>query len=178
MLAGACVDTRGRTVRVSQHAGNRPGNRSPRGPNNPKVTLDRIHSPDAHSHIDDATEIPKRGCGAPLPQRIWVEKIMPLLSNLSGCRRRFWQSLVFAVAGLCAFVPPAVEAQSYPNRPIRLLHGFAVGGAADTLARIVSEALAKRLGQPVIVEAKSGAGGNIAAVAIANSPPDGYNWDS
>ncbi|WP_249140656.1 tripartite tricarboxylate transporter substrate binding protein [Bradyrhizobium manausense] len=65
-------------------------------------------------------------------------------------------------------------AQTYPNRPIRLLHGFAAGGAADTLARIVSEGLSKRLGQPVIVEAKPGAGGNIAAAAVANAAPDGY----
>ena len=65
-------------------------------------------------------------------------------------------------------------AQTYPNRPIRLLHGFAAGGAADTMARIVSDGLSKRLGQPVIVEAKPGAGGNLAADAVAKSAPDGY----
>jgi tripartite-type tricarboxylate transporter receptor subunit TctC len=100
---------------------------------------------------------------------------MPGLSNYwSGCRRRVAQSMVLVVAGQCTLAPLAVEAQTYPNRPIRLLHGFAAGGAADTLARIVSEALSKRLGQPVIVEAKPGAGGNIAAVAVVNSAPDGY----
>src|SRR5947199_6709929 len=65
-------------------------------------------------------------------------------------------------------------AQTYPNRPIRLLHGFSPGGAADALARIVSDGLSKRLGQPVIVEAKPGAGGNIAAATVANAAPDGY----
>ena len=70
--------------------------------------------------------------------------------------------------------PPLATAQTYPNRPIRLLHGFAAGGAADTMARIVSDGLSKRLGQPVIVEAKPGAGGNLAADAVAKSTPDGY----
>ena len=70
--------------------------------------------------------------------------------------------------------PPLATAQTYPNRPIRLLHGFAAGGAADTMARIVSDGLSKRLGQPVIVEAKPGAGGNLAADAVAKSAPDGY----
>ena len=70
--------------------------------------------------------------------------------------------------------PRIATAQTYPNRPIRLLHGFAAGGAADTMARIVSDGLSKRLGQPVVVEAKPGAGGNLAADAVAKSAPDGY----
>ncbi len=96
---------------------------------------------------------------------------MPGISGLS--RRRWGRSALFAVATLFAFAP-AADAQTYPNRPIRLLHGFSPGGAADALARIVSDGLSKRLGQPVIVEAKPGAGGNIAAAAIANAAPDGY----
>jgi tripartite-type tricarboxylate transporter receptor subunit TctC len=78
------------------------------------------------------------------------------------------------VTALFALAPSITAAQTYPSRPIRLVHGFAAGGAADTLARIVSEGLSKRLGQPVIVEAKPGAGGNIAAAAVANATPDGY----
>ena len=65
-------------------------------------------------------------------------------------------------------------ADNYPSRPIRLLHGFAAGGAADTLSRIIADGLAKRLGQPIIVEAKPGAGGNLAADAVAKAAPDGY----
>ena len=65
-------------------------------------------------------------------------------------------------------------AQTYPNRPIRILHGFAAGGAADTLSRIMADGLSRQLGQPVMVEAKPGAGGNIAADAVAKSAPDGY----
>jgi tripartite-type tricarboxylate transporter receptor subunit TctC len=81
---------------------------------------------------------------------------------------------VFAAAALFALAPSLVKAQTYPSHPIRLLHGFAPGGAADTLARIVSDAFSKRLGQPVVVEAKPGAAGNIAVMTVANSAPDGY----
>ncbi len=62
----------------------------------------------------------------------------------------------------------------YPNRPIRLLHGIAAGGNADVVARVVAVPLQAALGQPVMVESRPGAGGNIAAEAAARSPPDGY----
>ena len=65
-------------------------------------------------------------------------------------------------------------AQDYPTRPIRLLHGFAAGGAADTLSRILANGLSKRLGQPIVIEAKPGSGGNLAAAAIAKAEPEGY----
>ncbi|MBR1224987.1 tripartite tricarboxylate transporter substrate binding protein [Bradyrhizobium sp. AUGA SZCCT0176] len=68
----------------------------------------------------------------------------------------------------------AASAQDYPTRPIRLLHGFAAGGAADTLSRILANGLAKRLGQPIVIEAKPGSGGNLAAAQIAKAEPDGY----
>nr|WP_256375259.1 tripartite tricarboxylate transporter substrate-binding protein [Bradyrhizobium sp. Ec3.3] len=73
-----------------------------------------------------------------------------------------------------ALAIPTSAAEIYPNRPIRLLHGFAAGGAADALARIVSDALMKRLGQPIVIEAKPGAGGNISAAMVANADPNGY----
>jgi tripartite-type tricarboxylate transporter receptor subunit TctC len=68
----------------------------------------------------------------------------------------------------------AASAQSYPNRAIRIIHGFAPGGAADTLSRIMADGLSKQLGQAVIVEAKPGAGGNIGSEAVAKAEPDGY----
>jgi tripartite-type tricarboxylate transporter receptor subunit TctC len=68
----------------------------------------------------------------------------------------------------------AASAQNYPNRVIRIVHGFASGGAADTLSRIMADGLSKQLGQSVIVESKTGAGGNIAADAVAKTAPDGY----
>jgi tripartite-type tricarboxylate transporter receptor subunit TctC len=77
------------------------------------------------------------------------------------------------LGGLIAAAPIA-SADDYPSRPIRLLHGFAAGGAADTLSRIMANGLSKKLGQPIVVEAKPGAGGNIAAEAIAKAAPDGY----
>ena len=79
---------------------------------------------------------------------------------------------IFLLGGCLATIP--AWADNYPSRPIRLLHGFAAGGAADTLSRIIADGLSKKLGQPIIVEAKPGAGGNIAADAIAKAAPDGY----
>jgi tripartite-type tricarboxylate transporter receptor subunit TctC len=68
----------------------------------------------------------------------------------------------------------AVSAEPYPDRVIRIIHGFAAGGAADTLSRIMAEGLSRQLGQTIIVEAKPGAGGNIASDAVAKATPDGY----
>ena len=73
-----------------------------------------------------------------------------------------------------SLVAPAAYAQPYPNHVIRIVQGFAPGGAADTLSRIMADGLSRQLGQSVIVEAKPGAGGNIASEAVANSAPDGY----
>ncbi len=73
-------------------------------------------------------------------------------------------------AGALATSPPAWT----PDRPIRLIVGFSAGGSTDTTARLVAQALSERLGQPVVVENRPGAGGNIAAEAAARSAPDGY----
>lgn len=62
----------------------------------------------------------------------------------------------------------------YPMKPIRLVIGFAPGGAADIVARSMSDALGKALGQPVVVDNKPGAGSSIAAELVAKAPPDGY----
>jgi len=68
----------------------------------------------------------------------------------------------------------AVAQEVYPSRPLRLMHGFAAGGNADTVSRIIADEMSRGLGQSVIVEAKPGAGGNIASAAAAKSPADGY----
>jgi tripartite-type tricarboxylate transporter receptor subunit TctC len=90
--------------------------------------------------------------------------------------RSFRRGIVSFVACAIALwvMAPAAHAQPYPNHVIRIIHGFAPGGAADTLSRIMAEGLSKQLGQNIIVEAKPGAGGNIASEAVARATPDGY----
>ena len=75
---------------------------------------------------------------------------------------------------VAAMVGTSALAQSYPNRPIRLIVGFGAGGVSDVIARIAADELGKRLGQPVIVENRPGAGGLIGALAVKNAQPDGY----
>jgi tripartite-type tricarboxylate transporter receptor subunit TctC len=82
------------------------------------------------------------------------------------------KKLLVLLAGL-AFAAGAL-AQEYPSRPIKLMHGFAPGGNADTSARILAAELSKSMNVPVVVEPKPGAGGNIGADAVAKSAPDGY----
>jgi tripartite-type tricarboxylate transporter receptor subunit TctC len=72
-----------------------------------------------------------------------------------------------------AWLSPAM-AQSYPDKPIRILAPFPAGGLVDVLARALGEELAKALGQPIVVENKPGAGGNIGADIVAKAAPDGY----
>ena len=78
---------------------------------------------------------------------------------------------VVAAAAVCAL---AAQAQTYPNKPIKLLVGFAPGGNTDTVARVVGQKLGERLGQQVIIENKAGAGGTIATGEVARAAPDGY----
>ena len=71
-------------------------------------------------------------------------------------------------------VAGVVGGQNFPSRPVTLTVGFAPGGGADTVARLIAQKLGENVGQPVVVENKAGAGGNIAAQHIATAPPDGY----
>jgi len=66
------------------------------------------------------------------------------------------------------------RAQAYPSRPIRLILGFAAGGSADIVARLIAQFVSDRLGRPVIVENRTGASSNLAGEAVARSVPDGY----
>ncbi len=76
------------------------------------------------------------------------------------------------IAGSPAVLAAALD--DYPTRPIRILVGFSPGGGTDTYARILAPRLAARVGQQVIIDNRAGAGGNIAAQAVAKAPPDGY----
>jgi tripartite-type tricarboxylate transporter receptor subunit TctC len=77
-----------------------------------------------------------------------------------------------AAAQLCCFHAQAQT--NYPNRPIRFLVGFAPGGSADNVARVVAAEMSKFLGQQVVIENKTGASANIATLALMAAPPDGY----
>lgn len=77
------------------------------------------------------------------------------------------------VAGM-AFAMPAVAQSTYPDKPIHLIVPFAAGGSSDVLGRLIAEAIRPILGQPIIVENKPGAGGNIGGELVAKAKPDGY----
>jgi tripartite-type tricarboxylate transporter receptor subunit TctC len=68
----------------------------------------------------------------------------------------------------------SVQGQTYPNKPLRVIVPFAPGGSTDIFARLVAERLSASFSQPVVVENRAGASGNIGADAVAKSPPDGY----
>ena len=81
-----------------------------------------------------------------------------------------------AAVSLCLLcMAGSAAAQSYPAKPVRLLSGFPAGGANDYHARVLAQKLTESFGQTVIVENRGGAGGTIAADAIAKAAPDGYN---
>jgi tripartite-type tricarboxylate transporter receptor subunit TctC len=88
-------------------------------------------------------------------------------------RRRF----LHLAAGAAASLPAASRiawAQAYPTRPVRLVVPFPAGQASDTVARLAGQFLSERLGQPVVIENRTGAGGNIATEAVVRASPDGY----
>ncbi len=82
----------------------------------------------------------------------------------------------FALLVLC--VSPVIashaQAQDYPNRPIRIIVPYGAGGSVDAIGRMLAQELTQRLGQPVVVENKSGAGSNVGSTFVAKAPPDGY----
>jgi tripartite-type tricarboxylate transporter receptor subunit TctC len=87
-------------------------------------------------------------------------------------RRQFLH--LAAGAAALPVIPRITWAQTYPTRPVRIIVGFAAGGPADIVARLLAQWLSERLGQPFVVENRTGAATNIAAEAVVRAPGDGY----
>src|SRR5258708_9443886 len=81
--------------------------------------------------------------------------------------------LICGLAMLAALTS-AAAAQDYPTRPIKFMHGFPPGGNVDIIARLLGNEMSKALGQSIVIEAKPGVAGSLAAEAVARSEPDGY----
>lgn len=90
---------------------------------------------------------------------------------------KLMRRILVCLIGLALAVPAIAarsQADAYPNRPIKLVVSFPPGGGADTTARLLAQAMAERLGQPIVVENKAGANGLLGAEAVAKAAPDGY----
>ena len=99
---------------------------------------------------------------------------MTRLNRYAGLNRNAGEIILALGACLAGFGVSPTCAQDYPSRPIRIIVPFSPGGAVDGPMRLIAQELSKRLGQPVFVENKPGAGATIGSEAVAKSPPDGY----
>ena len=83
-------------------------------------------------------------------------------------------AMLIGATMLAMATPASAQAPTYPDKPIRIVVPFPVGGIADTFGREIGRKLTDAWGQPVLIDNRTGAGGNIGADIVAKSPPDGY----
>src|SRR5258706_9481641 len=104
-----------------------------------------------------------------------IRRVSPKGDTLNDKRRRFRMLLLATLSAAFLSGPGAgAFAQAYPNRPIHIIAPFPAGGGYDFLSRLIGAEMSKTFGQPVVVENKAGANGNIGTDAAAKSAPDGY----
>src|SRR5262245_19223181 len=84
--------------------------------------------------------------------------------------------LALAALGTLSAMPAAHAEDAWPNKPIMLVSPYAPGGTTDGLARLLSTRLGEKIGQPIVVENRPGAGGNIGTAYVAKAKPDGYTF--
>lgn len=87
---------------------------------------------------------------------------------------RRWNLIFLLMIGIVGSDAGPALAQRYPNKPIRIIVPFAAGGSVDALARVIGQLLSETFGQPIVVENRPGAGGNIGSDVVAKAAPDGY----
>lgn len=90
--------------------------------------------------------------------------------------RARWHAAIFCLAVLGLFAPAEAQVQNWPTRPIKFVVPYAPGGGNDIIARVIGGKLNQALGQPIIIDNRSGAGGNIGAEFVAKSAADGYTF--
>src|SRR6185503_5125907 len=122
------------------------------------------------------SRFPLSVCGLPLQPGISrFSGAKPTTGEGEGAMRIPRREFLRCAAAVAA---PAMSsmawAQTFPTRPVRLIVGFAAGGTADTIARLIGQWLSERLGQQFVIENRPGAGTNIATEAVVRAPPDGY----
>jgi len=83
-------------------------------------------------------------------------------------------AITAAALAAALLAPAALQAQDYPTRPVTMIVGFPPGGSTDAAARILQDPMSQSLGQQIVIDNRSGAGGTVAAAAVANAKPDGY----
>src|SRR6266704_1428837 len=103
------------------------------------------------------------------PPSFDIVRVRLLMTNQGAMKKAlsFFVALVLCAAGVAA-------QERYPQKPLRIVVPFAAGGSTDIFARLIGERLSGALGQPVVIENRPGAAGNIGAEAVARSTPDGY----